>query len=100
MVREQEKVSPASMVFRRAESWRREGKIHQAIDLYFWLMRNFPQTGEANKAEERLLSLAQELEAKGKTHVALDIYEKLAILPALGEGRPKVMLSPMGRPMR
>jgi len=100
MVEEQEKVSPVPMMLRRAESWQQGEKLHQAIDMYFKLVEDFPETEEASKAEERLLSLAQELEEKGKVYMATRICERLATPPAaLTGGKPGHVLSPMGRPM-
>jgi len=94
----EQKVTPVSVMLKRAGSWQQEGKIHQAIDMYFRLAEDFPGTEEASKAEERLLSLAQELEEEGeKVHIALDICERLAAPSALAEGKRRFILSPMGR---
>ena len=98
VVKEQEKVTPLSVMLKRAESWQKGGKLHEAIPIYFRLAEDFPGTEEASKAEERLLSLAQELEEEGKAYMALRICERLATPPAaLTGGRARYILSPMGR---
>ena len=87
-------------MLKRAESWQQDEKLHQAIDMYFKLVENFPETCEASKAEERLLSLAQELEGIGRVYMAMGICNRLATPPvALTGGRPGYILSPMGRPV-
>jgi len=96
----EQKITPVSVMLKRAESWQQDEKIHQAIATYFKLVENFPETDEAHKAEERLLSMAQELEEKGKVYMAMSIYDRLATPPAaLTGGRPGFILSPMGRPI-
>ena len=93
----EQKVTPVSAMLKRAESWQEAGKMHQAMDMYFRLVENFPDTDEASKAEERLLSLAQELEEKGKVYMAMGIHDRLATPPA-PPTRVRI-LSPGGRPM-
>jgi hypothetical protein len=93
----EQKVTPVSLMLKRAESWQQEGKIHQAIDAYFKMAENFSGTDEATTAEERLLSLAQELEEKGMVYAAMRMYEKLATPPAAPTGGGRYILSPMGR---
>lgn len=73
----EQKLMPLSMMFRIAESWQKSGKMHQAVDMYFRLVKDFPDTNEAGKSQERLLSLAQELEKKGKVYETLGICERL-----------------------
>ena len=69
-----------ALLLRRAQSWQEAGKMHQAMDMYFKLVENFPDTDEASKAGERLLGLAQELEEKGKVYMAMGIHDRLASL--------------------
>jgi len=75
------------------------GNIHQAIATYFKLVEDFPGTDEASKAEERLLSLAQELGEKGNVYMAMSIYNRLTTPAAVMGVRPGFVLSPMGRSM-
>jgi hypothetical protein len=93
----EQKITPVSVMLKRAESWQQDEKIHQARDVYFKLVENFPDTDEAHKAEERLLNMAQELEEEGKVYMAMSIYDRLAAPPAPPTGVR--ILSPGGRPM-
>jgi len=93
----EQKLKLVSVMLKRAESWQQDEKIHQAIDMYFRLVENFPETDEAHKAEEQLLSIAQELEEKGKVYMAMSICDRLATPPAPTTGVK--ILSPGGRPM-
>jgi len=86
-----------ALLLRRAELWQQDEKIHQARDMYFRLVENFPDSDEAHKAEERLLTMAQELEEEGKVYMAMSIYDRLATPPVAATGGR--ILSPGGRPM-
>jgi hypothetical protein len=86
-----------ALLLKRAQLWQQDEKIHQARDMYFRLVENFPDTDEAHKAEERLLTMAQKLEEEGKVYMAMSIYDRLATPPALPTGLK--ILSPGGRPM-
>jgi len=91
------KEATALALLRRAQSWQEAGKMHQAMDMYFKLVENFPDTDEASKAGERLLGLAQELEEKGKVYMAMSIHDRLATPPS-PPTRVRI-LGPGGRPM-
>ncbi len=54
------------------------GRVHQAAELYFNLLRQHPATHEAKVAAEKVLGMAQRLEAGGKPRLALSLYMKLA----------------------
>ena len=93
----EQKITPVSVMLKRAESWQQDEKIHQAMATYFKLVENFPDTDEALKAEERLLDMAQKLEEEGKVYMAMSIRDRLAtpLAPPTGVR----ILSPGGRPM-
>jgi len=93
----EQKITPVSVMLKRAESWQQDEKIHQAIATYFKLVENFPETDEAHKAEERLLTMAQKLGEKGQVYMAMSIYDKLST-PTAPATRVRI-LSPGGRPM-
>lgn len=93
----EQKITPVSVMLKRAESWQQDEKFHQARDMYFKLVENFPDTDEAHKAEERLLTMAQELEEEGKIYMAMSIHDRLATPPA--PATRVTILSPGGRPM-
>ncbi len=96
----EQKVTLVSQMLKRAELWQEDEKIHQARDMYFRLVENFPDTDEAHKAEERLLTMAQELEEEGKVYMAMSIYDRLATTTAPATPATRVrILSPGGRPM-
>jgi hypothetical protein len=54
------------------------GRVHQAAELYFNLLRQYPATDEAKVAAEKVLGMAHRLEAGGKPRFALSLYMKLA----------------------
>jgi len=81
-----------------AKSLHKSGKIYQTLDMYFKLVEDFPSTEEANLAVEQLFGMARELEARGKTYMAMGIYHRLENPNRLmAAGRPGYLLSPMGR---
>jgi hypothetical protein len=61
------------LAHRHAES----GEVHQAAELYFRLLEQFPATQEAAEAGRRVLGIAQRFEAAGKRRLALSLYRKL-----------------------
>ena len=86
-------------MLRTAKTHEERGNVHQAIATYFKLVEDFPGTDEASKAEEQLLSLAQELDNKGNVYMAMSIYNRLTAPVAVMGVRPGFILSPMGRSM-
>lgn len=76
----EQEVRPVALLLQRARSWQEEGKIFQAIAMYFRLMEYHSETDEAEMARERLLDLAQRFEVEGKVHQATHLYERLAAL--------------------
>jgi hypothetical protein len=88
----------AAAILATAKSLRKSGKIYQTLDMYFKLVEDFPSTKEANLAKEQLFSMAGELEARGKTYMAMGIYHRLENPNRMmASGRPGYLLSPMGR---
>lgn len=89
----------AAAILAMAKSLRKSGKIYQTLDMYFKLVEDFPSTKEADLAKEQLFSLAGELEARGKTYLAMGIYRRMENPNRLmaSSGRPGFLLSPMGR---
>lgn len=61
-----------------ASRYEQNGRVHQAAELYFNLLRQFPATHEAQLAAEKVLRMAQRWEAGGKPRLALSLYTKLA----------------------
>lgn len=74
----QEDVTPLALLLQRGQLWQRDGKLFQAIALYFRLLAYHPETREAGRAREYLLDLAQQFEFEGKVHQATHLYERLA----------------------
>lgn len=66
----------ASML-RMATTWQSHGQINQASDAYFRLLKNHPETIEAEESRERLLQLAARHERSGQFHLAMDLYDKI-----------------------
>ena len=69
---------PETLLLQRAEAWEEEGKPFQAIALYLRLMQYHRGSEEAQRARGRLFTLAQHMEASGRVHQALHLYERLA----------------------
>ena len=89
----------AGFMLQTAKTHEERGNVHQAIATYFKLVEDFPGTNEASQAEERLLSLAQELGKKGNVYMAMSIYNRLTAPATVMGVRPGFVLSPMGRSM-
>jgi len=88
----------AAAILATAKSLRKSGKIYQTLDMYFKLVEDFPSTKEAHLANDQLFSMAGELEARGKTYMAMGIYHRLENPNRMmASGRPGYLLSPMGR---
>jgi hypothetical protein len=72
---------PRSRALRRllamADMYLRADSLRQALEMYFDLMRSYPDTPEALQAEERLLEVARRHEEDGELHSARAIYEQL-----------------------
>ena len=76
----QQEVTPVSLLLQRGQSWEEEGKIFQAIAMYFRLIEYHSGAEEAHRARGQLLNLAQRFEVEGKVHQATHLYERLAAL--------------------
>ena len=88
----------SAAILATAKTLRKSGKIYQTLDMYFKLVEDFPSTKEAHLANEQLFSMAGELEARGKTYMAMGIYHRLENPNRMmASGRPGYLLSPMGR---
>ncbi len=60
-----------------ADSYRKGGALHQAIEMYFELIREYPDTHQARLAVDRLLDVARTHEQAGELRQARGIYEQL-----------------------
>lgn len=88
----------SAAILATAKALHKSGKIYQTLDMYFKLVEDFPSTKEANLAKEQLFGIAKELEANGKSYLALGIYSRMENPHRLmASGRPGYLLSPMGR---
>jgi lipopolysaccharide biosynthesis regulator YciM len=61
-----------------AQRYRSEGKLRQAMDLYWVLLEDHPETTQAQGARGGLLELADVYEHDGLRHQARAIYERLS----------------------
>ena len=64
-------------LFAVAQAYRNDGSVRQAMDLYWELVEDFPETRQANDARKVLLELASQYEREGARHAARTIYERL-----------------------
>jgi hypothetical protein len=60
-----------------ADGYLRSESLHQAMEMYFDLMAGYPETPEAELAEERVLEVASRHEQVGEMRMARAIYERL-----------------------
>ena len=60
-----------------ARAWRDQGSVYEAIKAYEEILAAYPGTGVAAAAVEDLTQMAQNLEAQGQFHAALDLYHRL-----------------------
>ena len=75
-----QEVAPVALLLQRGDSWQEEGKLFQAIAMYFRLAEYHSGTEEAEGARERLMDLAQRFEGERKVHQATHLHERLAAL--------------------
>ena len=68
-----------------AHRYSQSGEVHQAAELYFRLLQQYPASQEATEAERSVLGIAQRLEAGGKRRLALSLYLKLAAFSSSGK---------------
>lgn len=60
-----------------AEGYRQRGAIWQAMDLYWKVIAEFPDTAQSAAAREVLMTLALHYEREGHQHLARSLYERL-----------------------
>jgi hypothetical protein len=77
-----------------AHRYAQRGEVHQAVELYFRLLQQYPATREATEAGRSVLEIAQRLEAGGKRRGALSLYLKLAACSSPGTGDRPLGSSP------
>ena len=64
-------------IFAMAQRFRSEGKLREAMELYWELAEEQPGTAEANAAGAMLLELAAGYERNEAPHMARSIYQRL-----------------------
>lgn len=62
-----------------AQRYRCEGKLREAMELYWELTEDHPETAEADAASAMLLELAASYECNDAPHMARSIYERLLV---------------------
>lgn len=73
-----ERVQDATL--RIARDLTQKGHVHEAMDMYFQLIQNYPDTVGARAAQNALVDLGRYFEEHGMPHTALNLYQKLAEL--------------------
>ena len=66
----------ASML-RMATTWQSLGQINQASDVYLRLLKEHPETREAEESRERLTQLAASFEQSGRFRLAMGLYDEI-----------------------
>ncbi len=64
-------------LLRMADAYRASGSLHQALEMYFSLMRDHEGTTQADAALDRILDVASRYEQSGELRQARSIYEQL-----------------------
>ncbi len=64
-------------LLRMADAYWAAGAFHNAIELYFQLIHDLPESLEAGQARERLLEIGEKYEINGERRQARSIYQQL-----------------------
>ena len=62
-----------------ADTLRAYGKVHQSIEVYFTLVEAHAGTGQAGRAFDRLVQIAERYDEAGERHQARSLYERLLL---------------------
>ena len=60
-----------------AQRYRQEGQMRQATEMFWGLIKDYPDTPESEVAKAELLKLAEDHERAGNMHMARGMYEQL-----------------------
>lgn len=60
-----------------AQRYRNEGQMRQATEMFWGLIKDYPDTPESETAKAELLKLAEGHERAGNLHMARSMYEQL-----------------------
>lgn len=60
-----------------AHGYRSAGNLQQAMEMYWTLLNDYPETAQARRAGASLFEMAQEYERAGSMHMARSIYTRL-----------------------
>ncbi len=60
-----------------AQRYRQEGQMRQATEMFWALIKDYPDTPESETAKAELLKLAEGHERAGNLHMARGMYEQL-----------------------
>lgn len=66
-----------ALMLRMSKTWHQLGSLNQATDFYLRLVREHPDTEEAESAKLALLEIAQGFEAEGCYRLSLGILNRL-----------------------
>ena len=69
--------TPLSRLLRMAENYRTFNALRQALEIYWEIVEQHPETPEAAQARERLLAIGAQYEREGKLRQARALYERL-----------------------
>lgn len=60
-----------------AQRYRQQGQMRQATEMFWTLIKDYPETPESEVAKAELLKLAEGHERAGNLHMARGMYEQL-----------------------
>ena len=60
-----------------ADRYLAENAIQQATEIYFAMVKSYPDTSQAEMARARLMTIARKYEHSGARHQARSLYERL-----------------------
>jgi len=69
--------TPLIYLLKMADEYLAAGDLHQAVEIYFSIIDDDPEAGEAAMARKHLLEIGRRYQQTGEPHQARSIYERL-----------------------
>lgn len=69
--------APLTRLLDMADDFLAAGDLHQAVEMYFSIVADDPEAGEAAMARKHLLEIGRRYQQAGEPHHARSIYERL-----------------------
>jgi len=66
-----------SLLIRMGDRYAKSGNPNQALDLFFSIIEEHPDSSQAAEAKDRLIAICEQFEKDGLMHHARALYERL-----------------------